>query len=586
MSPRLDLLPPPKRVRLGKTTTRSRRVTRDINATGNKGPDAYRLTIAKSGIHLEGATEAALFYAEKTLGQIRAQFPGALPCLSVEDWADFPVRGFYHDVTRGKVPKLRTLLELAETCASYKLNHLELYVEHTYTFARHPEVWQGADPLTREEILALDARCAELHIDLVPSFSTFGHFYTWIRNKFPELNELGREASLEPYCWRDRMAHYTLDCQNPRSLALVREIIREVRPLFRSRFFNICADETFDLGNGRNKKLAEEIGKGRLYVDFLNKIMAIVREVDATPLFWGDVISHHPDVFGEIGPDAVALDWDYSARPDGRRSRLMQKHRRRFYVCPGTSGWEGWIPAFQSGHRNITKFAKHGLTYGASGLLNTDWGDFGHINTLGPTLPGLALGAACAWNARSPKLGRGRFSETVSRTIFGDSTGKVVGLLYKYASHRKAAWLLVCCAYQPHTRNFPKDWFQAHTGLPHDIFKLKRSAHETALLKMRRLAPQIEKLLARCRPKDPLLISEIRMGLLGQQLMEELFICYFERAGRLGRLPVNARKTAGGLRELSGQLHRVWHKRNKPSEFYRVEEVLSAAARDLAQTRA
>jgi hypothetical protein len=36
-------------------------------------------------------------------------------------------------VARGKVPKLKTLLALADKCAHYKLNHLQLYVEHTFS---------------------------------------------------------------------------------------------------------------------------------------------------------------------------------------------------------------------------------------------------------------------------------------------------------------------------------------------------------------------------------------------------------------------------------------------------------------------
>jgi hypothetical protein len=579
---RLDLLPPPKQIRLGKGTTRTNRVSRQLTDTGLKGTDAYRLTIDKSGIHLEASSEAGLFYADQTLAQLRARFPKALQCLTIADWADYPVRGFYHDVARGKVPKLRTLLQLAETCARYKINHLELYVEHTFAFAKHPEVWQGADPLTREEILALDARCAELHIDLVPSFSTFGHFYTWIRNKFPELNELGAEASREPYCWRDRMQHYTLDCQNPRSIELVREIIREVRPLFRSRYFNICADETFDLGNGRNKALADKIGKGRLYVDFLNQIMAIVRELDATPLFWGDVIAHHPELVGEIGEDAIALDWDYDSRASGTRARMLEKAGRRFYECPGVSGWAGWLPDFTFGFKNIVLMAKHGLNHGASGLLNTDWGDFGHINTLGPTLPGVAMGAACAWNLHSPELGLKRFSETASRTIFGDTTGTILGLLSTYAASRKALWSTLCCTYQPHTRNYPKDWYDPGTNLPREFFNLKRSAYENALTKMRNLAPRIERLLVRCRPQDPLLLPEIRVGLLGQQVMEEVILFHYEHSGRKGRLTVKPRETITRLRDLKRQLRSVWLKRNKPSELYRIDDVLTSVIQDLA----
>lgn len=578
----LGLLPSPKRIRRAKGSTSSTRVTRRLLPAGpSSKSDAYRLTINSSGVHLESATEAGLFYAEQTLAQLRERFPRRLPFLIIDDWAHYPVRGFYHDVTRGKVPRLRTLLQLAETCARHKINHLELYIEHTFAFARHPEVWRDADPLTREEILALDARCAELHIDLVPSFSTFGHFYTWIRNAVPELNELGPERSREPYCWRDRMQHYTLDCQNPRSIELVREIIREVRPLFRSRYFNICADETFDLGNGRNKELANKVGKGRLYVDFLNQIMATVRELNAIPIFWGDVIAHHPELVGEIGEDAIALDWDYDSRASGTRARMLEKAGRRFYECPGISGWAGWLPDFTCGFRNIILMAKHGVNHGASGLLNTDWGDFGHIHTLGATLPGLVLGAACGWNPGSSELRLNRFSETASRAIFGDSTGKILGLLSEYAACRKARWLMICCTYQPHTRNYPQDWFDPDTGFPREFFNFKRSVYEKALRTMRALGLRIERLLARSQPQDSLIVPEIRVGLLGQQVLEEIVLCLYERSGRKGRLAVKPRDTITRIRQLKRDLRRVWLKRNKPSELYRIEELLDAVVHDL-----
>ena len=282
----LDLLIPPRRLRrLAGSVSARTKPRRVAPLVPRPEAGAFEVGIRPDGIELRAADEAGYFYAAQTLTRLRRQFGAKLPALELADWPAFPVRGFYHDVTRGKVPTLKTLLSLAETCAAHRLNHLELYIEHTYAFARHPEVWQGADPLTADEIRALDARCAELHIELVPSFSTFGHFYTWIHNKFPELNELERNVSADPFTWWDRMSHYTLDCRDPRSLELVEEIIREVRPLFRSRHFNICCDETFDLGKGKNRVAAARLGNGRLYVDFLKSIMTVVRDCSAVPLF-------------------------------------------------------------------------------------------------------------------------------------------------------------------------------------------------------------------------------------------------------------------------------------------------------------
>ena len=37
--------------------------------------------------------------------------------------------------------------------------------------------------------------------------------------------------------------------------------------------------------------------------------------------------------------------------------------------------------------------------YNAIGLLNTDWGDYGHVNDPRLTIPGILYGAAFGWNA-------------------------------------------------------------------------------------------------------------------------------------------------------------------------------------------
>lgn len=577
-----SLIPSPKEMSERREICQDRVVTESLVPGFRPEAGAYGISISKTGTLLEAADQSGLFYARQTLAQIDIQFPKRRPCLDILDWPDFPVRGFYHDVSRGKVPTLKTLLALAETCAHYKLNQLQLYIEHTYAFKNHPEVWAGADPLTAEEIRTLDARCAELHIDLVPSFSMFGHFYTWIHHKFPELNELDRDVSGEPFTFWDRQMHYTLDCQNPRSIGLLREIIQEVRPLFRSRFFNICADETFDLGKGRNKALAEKRGEGRLYIDFLKQIMQAVHAADAVPMFWGDIIAKHPDLVGEIPDDVIFLSWEYGINFDRqeKETKLLKKHKRPFYVCPGTGSWMGFLPAMQDAERNITGSAALGLKNGARGLLNTDWGNFGHIAPLGLSLPGLLLGASCGWNAAAVKLPE--FRRTVSETILGDASGTLNGLLVKAAAAGRASWPMLCFSQQPRAFDHPDDWFDRASGLPNGLFKLPARTHLAALNKIRRLNAKMEPVLKRCRPADPLLVEEICVALLGHELMEEMILIFYHQAGKTKLIPHDAKSTAIRLREFDRRLAAVWKKRNKPSELFRIRAILRKAATHLS----
>ncbi len=115
-------------------------------------------------------------------------------------------------------------------------------------------------------------------------------------------------------------------------------IIAEVRPLFRSKYFNICADEIFDLGKGKNKRLAKRLGEGRLYVDFLKQILAAVRKAGAIPMFWGDIIGKHPKYLKELPCEVVALDWDYSPNLQHSIAPLIAKSGLPFYVCQKTRG--------------------------------------------------------------------------------------------------------------------------------------------------------------------------------------------------------------------------------------------------------
>ncbi len=116
----------------------------------------------------------------------------------------------------------------------------------------------------------------------------------------------------DKYSFYERMAHHTLDVSNEESLKLVENMLEQYIPLFTSDKFNICGDETFDLGKGKSKELLDKIGEGKLYIDFLNKVISIVKKYDKKVMFWGDVILNHADLLNELPKDLICLNWNYS----------------------------------------------------------------------------------------------------------------------------------------------------------------------------------------------------------------------------------------------------------------------------------
>ena len=360
--------------------------------------DDYEMTIETEKVIISSNTHEGLFHGLQTLKQLIVEYKRHLPCLQIKDNPEFLDRGFYHDVTRGKVPTLETLKELVDLTASYKLNQLQLYVEHTYLYKNQSEVWTTTDPLTAEDILILDDYCEKRYVELVPSISTFGHLYEALISKsYTSLCEL--EVDESPFSWVDRMDHHTLNVSDEKSMIFVKEMIEEFIPLFRSNKFNICADETFDLGKGKNKVLADKIGTSKLYVDFLVKIIEYVKSYNKEVMFWGDIIIKYPEHIDVLPKDLICLNWWYWLNYDEEKVKIIRDQGFDQYICPGVNGWNKLMNDHQMAYDNIQMMVNYGKKYHARGILNTDWGDYGHMNFLSNSIPGLIYGAAFSWGS-------------------------------------------------------------------------------------------------------------------------------------------------------------------------------------------
>ncbi len=162
-------------------------------------PDGYTLETTAGGIRITHRDERGLRYARSTLAQLAADHPSGLPGVRIRDWPDFPVRGYMLDVSRDRVPTRDTLQRLVGICAIARINHVELYTEHTFAYADHEVVWRDASPITPEDVRWLDALCAEHGIELVPNQNCFGHMARWLAARaVPEPGGGARRLRADP----------------------------------------------------------------------------------------------------------------------------------------------------------------------------------------------------------------------------------------------------------------------------------------------------------------------------------------------------------------------------------------------------
>jgi hexosaminidase len=370
---------------------------------GDEQSEAYTLAIDADGVLIRASSQAGLFYGVCTLAQLLTlgTRPGvvSLPLLYIEDQPSFARRGVMLDISRDKVPTLETTLALVELLASLKLNELQLYMEHTFAYAGHEQVWQNASPFTGAELEALDRFCRERHIDLVPNQNSFGHMQRWLAFE-PYRSQLAEAPNGFEHAWNPSREPYGLCPTDPRSLEFLNGLYDQLLPHFTSRTFNVGLDETFDLGLGRSKQACLERGTERVYLDFLKQIHETVGRRGFRMQFWGDIIIKRPELIPELPRDAIAMEWGYEHdHPFAENVAQFAAAGLRFYVCPGTSSWNSIAGRTENALLNIASAVKHGAVHGALGVLNTDWGDNGHLQPLCASYIGFMAGAAMSWKA-------------------------------------------------------------------------------------------------------------------------------------------------------------------------------------------
>jgi hypothetical protein len=399
-------------------------------------PEGYRLEIGAAGLRIHYRQEAGFRAAVASLRQLLREYGRRLPLLTIVDYPDFPRRGVMLDVSRGRVPKLATLMELVEHLADFKINEFQLYMEHTFAYRKHKAVWNDWGALTGKEIHKLDTRCKELGIDLVPNQNSFGHLRYWLEHEpYRKLAETS-----EPY--EDGGGAFlrypsTLAPNHAGTLPFLRGLYDELLPNFSSRRFNVGCDETWDLGRGQSRGLCERKGKGRVYLDFLKRIHGEVAARGRQMMFWGDIVLNHSELIGELPKEVIALNWGYeSDHPFEREARSFARAGVRFYVCPGTSTWMTMVGRYDNALANLRAAAKAGKQHGAEGYLITDWGDGGHPQPLAVSYHCYAAGAALSWCAQS--FDEELLVPVLSRDVFKDATEQIASTAFGLGlAHRK-----------------------------------------------------------------------------------------------------------------------------------------------------
>lgn len=407
--------------------------------------EGFAIETGPDGVALRYRDAAGKRYAEATLAQLRDQWQAGWPGIAIRDWPDFPVRGYMLDVSRDRVPTRETLERIVGLLALFRINHLQLYTEHTFAYRAHRTVWENASPITPEDVVWLDALCTENGIELVPNQNVFGHMGRWLQHDAYRARAEAPEGWRAP--WGSQLPPGVLAPSRDNAdfcLGLLEELVAH----FQSRRVNVNCDETFELGQGQSRAAVKARGAGAVYSEYLGWIIEGLHARDHEVLFWGDVVRQHPlQVAGLPRKDTIGLAWHYEAPAsvdeplsDEARSVMASfgmdeaalrgfsghvapfvEHDFPFWVCPGTSSWNTLIGRLPNAYANLRDAVATGLASGAGGVLITDWGDNGHMAPPSISWLPLAYGGAIAWGFEANR--DLEIEACVSEFVFEDSQG-------------------------------------------------------------------------------------------------------------------------------------------------------------------
>lgn len=545
MSP--DLLPQPREVDLdeARTTVREPEVVR---VTGLPA-QGYRIGIADDAVTIEAADAAGEFYAAATLAQLRHTHEGALPIGSITDWPDVPVRAVLLDIARDKVPTMETLFALVDRLASWKVNQLHLYSEHTFAFVAHEDVWRDASPMTGAEIRALDRYCAARHVELVPNQNCLGHMERWLRH--PRYAPL----ALAPDGRIEHGLHHpatTIDPTKPESLALVRSLLAELLGNFTSRRVHVGLDEPWELP-------AERIDD---YLAWLGALRDLPELSGREMLVWGDVLAGRPGPIADLPPGVTVCEWGYDDHfPFAARGEVLAAAGQPFWTCPGTSSWLSILGRVTNMRGNCTQAVDAALTYGGAGVLNTDWGDSGHLQYLPISDPGLAYGAAVSWCLRTnADLDLAR---ALSTHCYGDPTGELGAAVVGLGDvHRLTTVQLDNVAANVLHLYYPQIDFRFGRFAEYrpDEFEAILAALDTNERRIERSAPR--------REDGDLVRAELQNAIALVRVLARDALARLAGDGTLASIPGTERRTlADALDDIVAEHRRLWHARNRPGGY-------------------
>ena len=265
-----------------------------LKADKKLGNEGYRLTITPKGITVQATTVQGVLWGAQTLLQMKQTSylnsggvnKRLLPCLTITDKPDYPIRGMMLDCGRKFFP-MSYLYSLVNVMSYYKMNTLQLHLndngfhdifhgkwEETYAaFRMESDYFPGLTAIdgsySKQEMRDFIRYAEKMGVEIIPEIDAPAHCLCFTQYR-PSL----ASKDYDP-------AH--LDLRNPAVIpfldSLYAEYLGGPDPVFCGPRFHIGTDEY----SNKDKEVVE------LFRKLIVHLIGTVKGYGKQPIFWGSL---------------------------------------------------------------------------------------------------------------------------------------------------------------------------------------------------------------------------------------------------------------------------------------------------------
>jgi hypothetical protein len=267
-----------------------------------------------------------------------------------------------------------TLKALAKEISALGFNTLIMEWEATYPYKQH-SIISNRYAYSREELTEFINYSEGLGLDVIPLQQSLGHAeYILMHERYAYLRADKRNLSqIDPTRLDAARDFFT-------------ELYSDMLSMHQSKYVHIGGDETRILDCKRCQEAwgddGEELGKSKLYVEYMTMIAEIVIAQGKTPLLWADMILAHPDAIADMPKNVIYIDWNYGWKFDrfGENPRtLIKKYGLKFWGASSirSSPDDYHVTSWSKHMKNQAVYVSYARKSGFEGMVLTSWSTSG-----------------------------------------------------------------------------------------------------------------------------------------------------------------------------------------------------------------